>query len=155
MKRLVWREENKLWCKLPYPNHPNGCPNFGKRVGCPPNSPNADEFFDLTKPLYLVHGEFDLKGHMKHMLQKHPKWSERQLRNVLYWQKRSKRQMKQRMHLAMALLKMNAYHTFPEALGINMYATAALSGLKYERIKDVTICRHTALIGSTLHKVIT
>jgi predicted metal-binding protein len=147
VKKLVWREKNKIWCKLPYPNHPNGCPNFGKRKGCPPNTPNADKFFDLSKPLYLVYGEFDLKTHMKSMLRKHPNWSERQLRNVLYWQPRSKAQMKARAKSAMLLLGLTACHTFPEALGINMYATAALSGLRYERIKDVTICKHTALIG--------
>jgi hypothetical protein len=31
-------EAGKL-CRLPYPNHPKGCPNYGKRALCPPKAP--------------------------------------------------------------------------------------------------------------------
>ena len=27
------------WCRLPYPDHPRGCPNFGRRADCPPMAP--------------------------------------------------------------------------------------------------------------------
>lgn len=147
VKRLVHHPCVPDWCKFAYPNHPQGCPNYDKHPDCPPNAPYVTDVFNLSRPLYMVFSEFDLAAHMKLMQERHPHWTERQLRNVLYWQKRSKSQMKARAKKARILLGTTQVHYFAEATGVNFYATAKLSGLHLERIKDITECRHIALLG--------
>lgn len=148
VKKLVTTKSAGEWCKLKYPGHNRGCPNYGKVDRCPPKCKSVDYYFDLSKPLYLIHSEFYLDGHAARMKEKHPNWSERQCRCVLYWQPRSRKQLKERIVKAMFLLPVDFVATTPEAMGINVYATARLAGLKLERIRDLKICRHVALIGS-------
>ena len=76
-------------CIRPYHNHPKGCPNFGKKEGCPPNVPMFDQVYDLTKPIYLIINEFNLLEHVENMKKIHPDWSSYQLYNSRYWQGKS------------------------------------------------------------------
>ncbi len=145
--RLVTNSSAGDWCKLQYPGHPKGCPNYNKSAKCPPQAPSIEEYFDITNPLYLVHSEFDLSKHQNKMQDAHPKWSERQCRCVLYWQSTSRKQLKGRVAKALDLLNLNGVAFIPEAMGVNVYATAALSNLHLEKIKGLKICRHIALIG--------
>lgn len=147
MKRLVLSNQVGRWCQLPYPGHPKGCPNFGKLSTCPPQAGSIEERFNLSKPLFLVHSEFNLDGHARQMKEKHPGWSDRQCRCVLYWQPKSRKRLKERVVEAKLLLRTTATTTIPEALGVNVYATALKSGLKLEKIKSLSICRHVALLG--------
>lgn len=73
-------------CVKSYPLHPRGCPNFGKKAGCPPATPLLDEFFDLDGPCYVIWNVFDFGAHVAKMRAAHPAWSERQLSCCLYWQ---------------------------------------------------------------------
>lgn len=147
VRRLVHKPEVCDWCRLPYPGHPKGCPNYGKQIKCPPQAPYVTEVFDTSRPLYLVHSEFDLTGHINRMQELHPSWSAKQLRCVLYWQNSSRKQLRERVSLAMNILGTTVYHTMAEALGVNLYATCQLSGLKLEKIKDLKTNRHVALLG--------
>jgi len=149
VKRLVISERVGDWCRLPYDGHRKGCPNYDDpgHIDCPPRAPAVGEFFDLSAPLFLVHSQFNLANHILIMEQKHPEWSLKQCKCVLYWQKTSRKQLKERMLRACYLLNTHAYSIIPEAMGVNVYATARLSGLKLERIRNLTICRHVALIG--------
>jgi hypothetical protein len=70
----------------PYPLHPKGCPNFGKKAGCPPAAPQLPAAFDLTRPCFAIFNVFDFAGHIAKMRAAHPDWSERQLTCCLYWQ---------------------------------------------------------------------
>ena len=73
------------WCQLVYPNHPKGCPNYAKKRTCPPFS---KAFEDLVEPpFYLVIQTFDLEAQARRMKGLHPEWSDKQCRNLLYWQK--------------------------------------------------------------------
>lgn len=148
VKKLVTTGSAGEWCKLKYPGHNKGCPNYGKTDRCPPECKPVSDYFDLSKPLYLVHSEFDLDSHAARMKDKHPKWSDRQCRCVLYWQPRSRKQLKERIATALFSLPVNFVATTPEAMGVNVYATARLSGLNLERIRDLSICRHVALVGN-------
>ena len=149
IKRLVvFKDTGSRFCRLPYPNHPNGCPNYYKKKTCPPFAPMAGVFFDLSKPLYFVHSEFNLEAHAKRMKDKHPEWSERQCRCVLYWQGTSRKQLRKRVYGATELLRTNATTTCPEGMGVNVYMTARLSGLFLQRIRNLNICRHIALLGT-------
>jgi len=146
--KLITTFKEAEWCKIPYPNHPYGCPNYGREgcPGCPPSAIHIDSIIDRTEPVYFVYSEFDLEAHVEKMRIRHPRWSERQLRNVLYWQQTSRKQLRERV--AEAIKWTNLHHLFycPEAHGVNVYATALKNGLRLERIKDLKICRHVALL---------
>lgn len=147
VEKLIHHPKVRDWCTIPYPRHQKGCPNYGWHKDCPPAAPYVTDVFDLSCPLFMVFSEFDLQQHVEIMRQRHPHWSEAQLRNILYWQKTSKKQMKARAKRARIILGTTQVHHFPEALGVNMYVTARKSGIHLERIKDVTICKHIALLG--------
>jgi len=148
VKRLVLSEKAGDWCRLPYPGHPKGCPNFNKNPRCPPKIGHVRRHFELCDELYLVLYEFDLAAHEERMRALHPDWSEKQLRCVLYWQPKSRKQLKERARLAMFKLDLNQVTYCPEGMGVNVYVTARLAGLKLEKIRELRICRHVALIGN-------
>lgn len=150
VKRLVMNKMACYWCMLPYPGHPMGCPNYGdpKHPQCPPHAPCINRFFDLDRPLFFVHSEFNLLEWEMIMKYRHPSWSERQCRCVLYWQNQSRKQLKERALFAMAHLGLNGVSNCPEGMGVNVYVTARLAGLHLEKIRRLETCRHVALIGS-------
>jgi predicted metal-binding protein len=147
VKKLVVNTRMKELCKLPYPNHPKGCPLYGIKDKCPPKSPRAEVLFDLSKPMYFVYVEFNLEDHAKKLKEKYPHWTERQTKNVLYWQPGVRKRLNTAVKEAIKKLGTTAYSFAPESLGVNVYASAWLSGLKLERIRDLKIDRHIALIG--------
>ena len=148
VKKLVHSKKVMDWCGLPYPGHPKGCPNFNSgKQKCPFETKYITEILDIQKPMFLVWGEFDLGSHVKIMKEKHPNWTGRQCRNILYWQSRSKKQMRIRAAQLSNMLDANKMIEMGEAHGVNLYATALNSGLKLEKIKDLKICRHIAIIG--------
>lgn len=76
----------KHLCQLPYPKHPNGCPNYNKNLLCPPYSPYLKltlkkyEYFKL----FLAH--FDFIRYEVQMKVEHPKWTQGQITCILYYQ---------------------------------------------------------------------
>jgi len=110
------------WCKLPYPNHPSGCPNYGKRKTCPPFSKEINEL--IEPPYYLVIRSFDIEAQVKKMKDRHPEWSERQCRNLLYWQKGVVKKLKEE---AKAFIESQdddlLLVEIPEANGVNVFKT--------------------------------
>ena len=148
VKRLVYSRRIQELCGAAYPGHPQGCPNY--RSGnpeCPYVAPYLEDLTDPGREFWLVFGEFDLAGHVERMKIAHPDWSTRRLRCVLYWQSRSKAMMKRRAAAWANYIGADFIHHRPEAAGVNVYATAALSGFKLERIKNLKTCRHIALVG--------
>lgn len=83
---IKFTEKTMIWCKLPYPNHPKGCPNYNKNPLCPPNSKYMKYILEQYNYFYLIYTDFDLKSHREKMLLKHPNWTNRQANNLLYWQ---------------------------------------------------------------------
>lgn len=146
IKDLILSSNTGDWCKLPYPNHPRGCPNYGKDR-CPPNAPLLEEYFDIQEHLYFVHSEFDLGAHALRMKEKHPNWTDRQCRCVLYWQGTSRKQLKDRIEEAVQLLDIDGISTCPEAMGINVFATGRKCGMILERTREISTCRHVAVVG--------
>jgi len=147
VKKLIVTNKTSEWCKLPYPNHPKGCPNYNKKLFCPPNHIDINKYFDLSKPLYFVFAEFDLEKHSKRMKVLHPNWTERQCKCCLYWQSKVRKQLTENIKLVSMVLGTDRTTSCPEAMGVNVFATCALSGLKLERTRDLKIDRHIALIG--------
>lgn len=151
--RLVVTPKTADWCKMPYPGHAKGCPNQWneKALKCPPRAPRVDEYFDISRPLFFVNSQFRLKQHFLRMRREHPDWTEKQRRCVLYWQNTSRAQMRVRYRAFMIEQGMDAVTECPEGMGVNVYATAALSGLHLQPIKELSICRHVALVGWRKH----
>lgn len=147
VREVVISDQTAKWCELPYPGHPKGCPNVGKAAHCPPQAPKLGEVFDLGGPLYLVHSDFDLDAHAAKMRSEHPEWTERQCRCLLYWQPRSRKQMRQRVEEAMPMVGADVSAACPEAMGLNVFATARKSGLILDKTRTISTARHITLIG--------
>lgn len=134
------------WCKFPYPGHPDGCPNYGTRAGCPPIAPLVQDFIDLGQPHWFMIVEFDLRLHKERMWEHHPNWSERQASCVLYYQGGINKALRegiatfQRDHPGtISTLK-------PEAMGINVIKTLRRIGVVIE-VKPKAIVTKVALLG--------
>ena len=133
-------------CQKPYPNHPKGCPNFGKRSMCPPKCPNITSILDFAKPIYVIWNVFDFGGHCKRMESLHPNWSKRQIECCLYWQGAARKHLRaeiKRFGWAHANMKMV---TCPEAAGVNVTATMASIDIDLEW-PPVTVAYQVALAG--------
>jgi len=150
VKKLVTSNSTSEWCHLPYQDHPRGCPMFGKKGVCPPNARHVSERFDLSKSLYLVHSEFNLLEDIERRRKNNSTATERQLRCVLYWQSKSRKQLEERTRWAVSALDLTEFTYCPEAMGVNVFATARISGLHLDKTRRVKICRHVALIGHGL-----
>lgn len=118
------RARDGTWCCLPYPNHPKGCPNFPK---CMKDRP---DFKTLPNKKWIaVLEKFDLKAHAERMKEKHPKWSERQARCVLYWQNSLRKRLREKAMKLYYPLRGDIFLDIPEANGINVFATMAKHGI--------------------------
>lgn len=134
--KVVILTDTTPWCKLPYPSHPNGCPNFGKKEGGPPSAPSFNDLVEF--PCFLVYKQFDLEAQEKKLLAKHPKWSKRQARCCLYWQRGVVQDV---MHEAIEFLcekECTTGDTYeivknPEGAGVNLFKTCKIHGLELDR----------------------
>lgn len=59
-------------CRQAYPGHPKGCPNWGRKAGCPPAAPLIETLLDLTRPVVAIFHVFDLAAHRQRMWALHP-----------------------------------------------------------------------------------
>lgn len=113
----------RFWCTLPYPDHRHGCPNFSKRPSCPPEAPLIRNWLQGCTEVSLVVVEFDLAAHMQKMLIKHPQWSERQARCLLYWQPKVDKELRYWTELV-AFTRAEPNWTYcPEAMGLDVIST--------------------------------
>jgi len=135
------------WCALQYPGHPKGCPNYPKCRHSQRKKLTAAEVFDLEKPMYICYATFDLADHARRMKIRHPNWSERQCRNLLYWQRRVDKRV---VRLASDFIKkedLRGYYWLSEGFGVNVYATCRNAGLKLEQIRHISIVRKLVILA--------
>ena len=128
------------WCKLPYPNNKNGCPNYGKK-DCPPKASLFENI--ISPPFKLVAIRFKIEEHAKRMKEKHPDWSDKQARCVLYWQKGVDKKLKQECE---EIADNNIILYKPEAHGINLFATCKNIGLVLKKNPQKIVWK-MAIIG--------
>lgn len=140
------------FCKLAYPGHKDGCPNFGKNEECPPKVDTVEKIFDLNKDLFFVVQPFDLKSHMDRMKIKHPNWSEAQLKNLLYWQGGVRKKLKEKAEEFIQDRSNGAmiYTLLPEAMGVMVIDTAREHELQIEKNPMEWIYK-IALVGYPKH----
>ena len=127
--KLVLDNRARDWCKLPYPDHPKGCPNYGKKQGCPPQAPLVGDYFNLNEDHYFVVVQFDLGKHIERMKNKHPSWSDRQAKCVLYWQGGVNKALREECQFYVAQQGGLVYNLCPEAMGVNVIKTCKAMGL--------------------------
>jgi len=134
---IVFTEKVREWCKLPYPmpkpDHPRGCPNYGKKPLCPPTAPYRADILVKFKNFKIVHAVFDFKRYKELVRESHPAWSDRQVENVLYWQSAVKKVLKDRVfgdhrHIDNDRVVLGAGSGFDncqsmESAGIDVFAT--------------------------------
>lgn len=151
----VYAPKVRNHCRLSYPGHPRGCPNWGRRPDCPPKSPPLRRVLDLARPVWLVGVAFDLGEHARRMQVKHPAWSERQCRNLLYWQGPVRVALEAASwqtalrHVCSkeeAPLEVSEVLLCPEGYGTDMVATAAQAGITLEFPPRETVWK-LALVG--------
>ena len=118
------RARDGTWCTLTYPNHPKGCPNF---PDCCESRPSFEEYSGFK--WIAVIEKFDLKSHAKMMKEKHPKWSERQCKNLLYWQSGVRYRLRKKAESITYPVMGDVLLDIPEAKGVNLFATMAKHGL--------------------------
>lgn len=112
-------------CTLPYPGHPKGCPNFGKKDICPPKAPMVENVLNLAEPVWLVAVPFDLAAHVREMGKKHPTWTARQRANLLYWQGSVKKCLAEEARRQAIAKQLPFVLGCPEACGVDMTRTCA------------------------------
>ena len=123
------RARDGTWCTLPYPDHPKGCPNFPDCVMAKPHIHSTNL---LDRSWYAVLEEFDLKKHAEEMKKKHPNWSDRQCRNLLYWQNGVRSRLRKKTESYINPLSDDIILEIPEACGINMIETMSKAGIKIQ-----------------------
>ncbi len=144
--KLIINHEAREWCKLPYTLHPKGCPNYGKKDDCPPSAVLIEDFIDTNGAMSFVSVEFDLASHVKRMLDRHPNWSDRQARCVLYWQPKVNRQLLDDA-IDFSYLSLGSVFTLcPEAMGVNVIETAQRCGIPMQ-VHPVDTIYKVALFG--------
>jgi len=115
----IWIDEKfQEMCKTPYWGHPRGCPNYGKRKTCPPQQKMFFDVFD--KDFYLIYTKFDLRSHIEKMKQRHPKWTNRQLKCCLYWQGTARKNLKNEIKRFKQIFPNHFVTICPEAMGVNV-----------------------------------
>lgn len=120
-------------CERPYPNHSRGCPNYGKKAGCPPGAPLLPQTLDMYGTVYAIWNMFAFGEHVESMRALHPEWSQRQLACCLYWQGKARKQLRQ---------EIECFHQehgtdwvvcqCPEAQGANLTKTMRSIGIRLE-----------------------
>jgi len=147
---IIFTRKTRKWCQLPYPNHPNGCPNYNKNPLCPPYALYLDKILNKYSNFYLIYAKFDLKRQMDRMLLLHENWSTKQAKCLLYWQNSVKKRLievietiamnnsKSKMFIfscgsGFNLRTINQDKIYSmEAAGIDVFNTLKNNGIKFE-----------------------
>ena len=72
------------FCTDAYEGHPQGCPNYGVKFGCPPSAKFFPDKYMMRGGLAVM--EIDFAEYLALRKREHPGWTDRQCRCPLYWQ---------------------------------------------------------------------
>lgn len=139
LEKLFFISDPGALCRLPYPGHPRGCPNWNKSPNCPPRTQKLQDKYDLNKQLYFVVCPFNIGEHKQRMKSLHPEWSEKQCACCLYWQKGIKKKLKSHTEFYInELYEKNwgnnyGFEMIPEAMGLDVFTTAQDHGISIKR----------------------
>tara|TARA_Y100000310_G_C20682563_1_gene816837 strand:- start:1351 stop:1878 length:528 start_codon:yes stop_codon:yes gene_type:complete len=122
---ILFNKKIQNLCKTPYYNHRRGCPNYGKKNGCPPNQLLIDEVLDFDKDIYVIYTKFCVGEFAEKMKQRHPEWAKypRQWYNPRRWQPRARKiqsNEEKKAILEYGIDDLNKIVNSPEAHGVNI-----------------------------------
>jgi hypothetical protein len=80
--QIIFDKQVFSYCKLRYPDHPQGCPNVGKCL----HPPDAAKKIQTAQQIRLYVVKFNLEKHVVKMKETNPVFTDKQARCVLYWQ---------------------------------------------------------------------
>lgn len=129
---VVCAKEIRELCARPYFKHSHGCPNLKTREDCPPKAPF---FLDVYEPEVMIAAVvWDFEKYLTLMKIRHPDWTERQLRNPLYWQGHLRSALRNHVELLKQSGEVDNMEVIfnPEAMGVNITATCKPVGLNIE-----------------------
>jgi hypothetical protein len=133
---IVYYEAVQNYCTDPYPGHKDGCPNFDHRKGCPPH---AKYFPDVFCPdgCYLAVMDILFCEYLSLFKKQHPTWTDRQLRNPLYWQNYFRTRFKAWAESQVP----DGYKCIfvPEAMGVDVDTTCKDAGITLEWPPDTHV----------------
>jgi len=155
--QLVFDKRTREWCKMPYPGHPKGCPNYDTRDTCPPRAPMVYDYFDLSKPHWFAIVRFDLATYAAGLKEKHPDWSDKKCRCCRYWQNTPRKELREiagpfinKMNFKSNFSEIDndlfGFHLIPEAMGVNVFRTCRRIGISLRKTPK-EIVHKVALIG--------
>jgi|GEM_PF-2148721 len=130
-------------CLCPYFNHPQGCPNYGRRADCPPRAVYFPEIF--KEKVYIAATVFNFEDYLNLKRVEHINWTERALRNPRHWQGYLRSELK-KLISEMGPSRNNDAIFNPEAMGVNVTQTCKNVGLSLEWPPKKIVCQ-VALIG--------
>lgn len=132
------------YCRNPYPGHPHGCPNYGRRACCPPKAKPIWQVIQAA--LYLVVATLDLDEYRRVMKRRHPEWTERQVKNPLYWQGAVRTKLGDEALMLLYGHPERMLILIPEAHGVDVFSTAESVGVQIERTPTHKIVK-VGLVG--------
>jgi len=164
---IVFTKKTQLWCKLPYTDHPHGCINYDKNDCCPPKATFDQKIVFIYERFRLIYAIFDVKTYVTQLKKKwdeeHKTYTEKKLRNLLWWQNSIKKMLKDYIKNNYYLQYNNRFHLYGcgsgfkdslfnqfqlkvysmEAAGIYVFKTLKNNGIDYElkpRNKILQVC---------------
>lgn len=128
-------------CHDPYPKHPNGCPNWGKKEGCPPDIRYFPRVYDTAVHIAAI--RFNFAEYLQLRRKAHSDWAERALRNPLYWQGHVRHELNQFLYEYLSVHPeiTGGIVTNPEAMGVNLFETCASAGIILEHTPKIMFTR--------------
>ena len=134
-------------CRRPYPGHAKGCPNYGMRLSCPPQAQLYTALVDTSRPVTALWARLNFHKYLQEMKLKHPTWSDRQLRNPLYWQGTVRSHLLHYWQSYRLGVPSTWFFTLiPEAHGVHVFKTMKTGGLVLEK-KPTYYVYKVALVG--------
>lgn len=130
-KNLEISESYQCMCLIKSNSFRQGCPNYGKKLGCPPRS-LFNEGYSLDEPIYLIATDFDLTKGTQRIRENHPKWTEKAVYNPRYWQPTAKKLHEKEIQQFLEEHKGYAIERSPEGAGINVDRLCRLEGIELE-----------------------
>jgi predicted metal-binding protein len=109
----------------------NGCPNYGKKPGCPPRNLFSEDY-DLREPIYLIATDFDLTEHAQKIRNAHPNWTEKAIYNSRYWQNTARNRHLDEIQEFMSAHPNYSIERSPEGSGINIDSLCRQQGIVLE-----------------------
>ncbi|MGI6484602.1 MAG: hypothetical protein ACOX0R_03195 [Candidatus Dojkabacteria bacterium] len=116
-------------CVQPCYNYKRGCPNFGKKEGCPPNLKHISEEYDMNS-IHILLLKFPFGEYFAQRKEVHPDWTDRALINPRHWQNHLKACLNREWENIKDDYPEHTFIQNPEGQGVNIVET--LEGYEIE-----------------------